>query len=97
MIDIIDFTSSKISSRNLEYGGRAGEKRGILYNDEYWFLKFPKNTLSMNNIKGISYVTYPINEYIGCHIFKILVEKYNSNLLIMFSGFKSFSNNLLKF
>ena len=44
MIEIIDFTNCKLSKRNLEYAGRAGEKRGIIYNDELWFLKFPKNS-----------------------------------------------------
>ena len=47
MIKLIDFTNCKLSSRNLEYAGRAGEKRGIIYNDEFWFLKFPKNTIGM--------------------------------------------------
>ena len=28
MIKIIDFTNCVLSSRNLEYAGRAGEKRG---------------------------------------------------------------------
>ena len=37
MIEIIDFTNCKLSKRNLEYAGRAGEKRGIIYNDELWF------------------------------------------------------------
>ena len=45
MIEMIDFTNCELSSRNLEYGGRAGEKKGIIYNNEFWFLKFPKNTL----------------------------------------------------
>ena len=44
MTNIIDFTNSALSSRNLEYGGRAGEKKGIIYNNSFWFLKFPKNT-----------------------------------------------------
>ena len=31
MIEMIDFTNVALSRRNLEYGGRAGEKRGIEY------------------------------------------------------------------
>ena len=31
MIEMIDFTNSELSPRNLEYGGRAGEKKGIIY------------------------------------------------------------------
>lgn len=33
-MDMIDFTNCKLSDRNLEYAGRAGEKRGIIYNDK---------------------------------------------------------------
>ena len=44
MIEMIDFSNCGLSSRNLEYGGRAGEKKGIIYNNDFWFLKFPKNT-----------------------------------------------------
>ena len=72
MIEIIDFTNCNLSSRNLEYAGRAGEKRGIIYNNELWFLKFPKNTIGMNRVTGLSYVTSPLSEYIGSHIYEIL-------------------------
>ena len=34
MIKIIDFSNHPLSSRNLQYGGRAGEKRGIIFNNE---------------------------------------------------------------
>ena len=42
---IVDFSDCKSSDRDLQYADRAKEKRGIIYNNEYWFLKFPKNTL----------------------------------------------------
>ena len=61
MIEIIDFTNCELSSKNLEYGGRAGEKKGIIYNNGFWFLKFPKNTLGMDKVKGLSYVTSPLS------------------------------------
>lgn len=32
---IIDFTLSPLSDRNLEYAGRGGDKRGIMYNNEH--------------------------------------------------------------
>lgn len=87
MIKIIDFTNSKLSPRNLEYGGRAGEKKGIIYNNEYWFLKYPKNTSVMNNIKGLSYVTSPLSEFIGSNIYKILGYDVHETLLgICFDG-----------
>lgn len=81
MINIIDFTNCKLSDRNLEYAGRAGEKRGIIYNDEYWFLKFPKNTIGMNRVNGLSYVTSPLSEYIGSNIFRILGYDVHQTIL----------------
>ncbi len=72
MMKIIDFTYCDLSNRNLEYAGRAGEKRGIIYNDEHWFLKFPKNTIGMNRVTGLSYVTSPLSEFVGSHIYEIL-------------------------
>lgn len=72
MIKIVDFTSCPLSSRNLEYGGRAGEKKGIMYNDEFWFLKYPKNARGMKNTEGMSYVTSPLSEFIGSQIFELL-------------------------
>ena len=38
MTKMIDFCDAKLSSRNLEYGGREGEKKGIIFNNEFWFL-----------------------------------------------------------
>lgn len=84
---MIDFTNCKLSDRNLEYAGRAGEKRGIIYNNEHWFLKFPKNTLGLNNVTGLSYVTSPLSEYIGSQIFKILgFDVHDTILGVYFDG-----------
>lgn len=84
---MIDFSNCKLSSRNLEYGGRAGEKKGIFYNNEFWFLKFPKSTSGMNDIKGLSYATSPLSEYIGSHIYQILGYDVHKTLLgICFDG-----------
>lgn len=87
MIKIIDFTNCELSSRNLEYGGRAGEKKGIVYKDGFWFLKFPKNTSGMNNVNGLSYVTSPLSEYIGSNIFRIFGYDVHETVLgICFDG-----------
>ena len=87
MIKMIDFTNCELSSRNLEYGGRAGEKKGIIYNNDFWFLKFPKNTLGMDKIKGLSYVTSPLSEYIGSNIYHILgYDAHETILGICFDG-----------
>lgn len=80
-MNIIDFTDCKLSNRNLEYAGRAGEKRGIMYNNCYWFLKFPKNTIGMNRVTGLSYVTSPLSEYIGSQIYKILGYDVHDTIL----------------
>ncbi len=78
---IIDFSNYPLSDRNLEYAGRAGEKRGIIYNSCYWFLKFPKNTIGMDRVKGLSYVTSPLSEYIGSQIYKILGYEVHETIL----------------
>lgn len=72
MNGLIDFSSFPLGPRNLEYGGRGGEKKGIIFDGENYFLKFPKNTSGMENVKGLSYVTSPLSEYIGCHIYEML-------------------------
>lgn len=81
MTKIIDFTNCQLSSRNLQYAGRAGEKRGIIYNDEMWFLKFPKNTIGMSRVTGLSYVTSPLSEFIGSNIYKILGYDVHDTIL----------------
>lgn len=81
MIKIIDFTKCELSSRNLQYGGRAGEKRGIVFNGEFWFLKFPKNTIGMVKVNGLSYVTSPLSEYIGSNIYRILGYDVHETIL----------------
>lgn len=87
MIELIDFTKCELSDRNLQYGGRAGEKKGIIYNNEYWFLKFPKNTIGMRKVDSLSYVTSPISEYLGSNIYKILgYEVHDTQLGICFDG-----------
>ena len=87
MIELIDFSKCELSSRNLQYGGRAGEKRGVIYNGEFWFLKFPKNTIGMRKVEGLSYVTSPISEYIGSNIYKILGYNVHETILgICFDG-----------
>ena len=87
MIKLYDFTKYELSSRNLEYGGRAGEKKGIIFNNENWFLKFPKNASNMKGVKGMSYVTSPLNEYIGSQIYKILgIDVHETLLGICFDG-----------
>ena len=87
---LVDFSNCQLSSRNLEYGGRAGEKKGIIYNGGFWFLKFPKNTSGMNNVKGLSYVTSPLSEYIGSNVYRILGYDVHDTILgVCFDGRKN--------
>lgn len=87
MIELIDFSACPLSERNLQYGGRAGEKRGIVYKGEPWILKFPKNTIGMRDVEGISYVTSPLNEFIGSRIFELLGYETQETLMgVCFDG-----------
>ncbi len=67
MIKIEDF--SLLSSSGISYGGHGGSKRGVILNNERWFLKYPKSTKSMD-VAGLSYSTTPLSEYLGSHIYE---------------------------
>lgn len=54
------------------YGGNAGDKDGVIYNDAEWIIKYPKTTVNMVGNKIASYTTSPLSEYIGSQIYKIL-------------------------
>lgn len=71
MSKIFNFENVKLSDRNGIYGGMAGQKEGIIFQNEYWLIKYPQRTRSINK-KDISYTTSPLSEYIGSHIYKIL-------------------------
>lgn len=68
---IYDLNMCGLSDRNGMYGGMAGLKEGILWDDEFWLVKYPKTTKGMN-VEGISYTTSPLSEYIGSKIYEIL-------------------------
>lgn len=69
--EIINFQDCPYSNRHGSYTGMAGDKDGILYNDEPWIIKFPKSTKFMQT-DAVSYVSSPLSEYIGSHIYQIL-------------------------
>lgn len=72
-MNIIDLSSCVFSMRNGAYGGRAGDKEGIIYNGENWIVKYPKNTKSMKvDHTKFPYTTAPLSEYIGSHIYSLL-------------------------
>ena len=76
---LIDFNKYKINDNY--YGGMAGSKLGIDYNNEKWFLKFPKSTSSMRGDDLASYTNSPVTEYIGSKIYKILGYEVQDVLL----------------
>lgn len=81
MLNLIDFNDCKLSDRNGTYGGQAGRKDGIIYNDEYWIIKYPKTTEGMNRVDGLSYTTAPLSEFIGSHIYAMLGYNVHETLL----------------
>lgn len=62
MEQIYDLSNLQYSNRHGTYGGINGNKDGVILNDEYWIVKYPK----MKNISS------PLSEYIGSHIYGIL-------------------------
>ena len=72
MINMIDFTNLQLSSRNMQYGGRAGVKRGVMYDGDFWMIKFPKDTKELRYETGMSYSSAPLSEYIGSKIYRIM-------------------------
>lgn len=77
---IYDLNNCPINERNGIYGGKAGDKEGITINDEYWIVKYPKNTLGMRG-EVDSYTTAPLSEYIGSNIYKILGVDVHETIL----------------
>lgn len=67
MIKLENFENLKPSG--ISYGGHGGSKRGVIIDDEKWFLKYPKSTKSME-VENLSYTTTPLSEYIGSHIYE---------------------------
>ncbi len=77
---IVDLSNVEYSDRVGTYGGNAGNKDGILYNGEYWLVKYPKSTKGMN-VGELSYTTSPLSEYIGSRIYGILGYDVHETLL----------------
>lgn len=75
---LVDFT--KLDKSNYLYGGNAGLKRGIVWNNKKWLIKFPQDTSTFSNVE-ISFTTSPLSEYIGSHIYEILGYKTHKTVL----------------
>ncbi len=67
---IYDFRNCEPSG--LFYGGRAGQKEGVLIDGEPWIVKYPRTTRDLHGKRLPSYTSSPVSEYIGSHIFASL-------------------------
>lgn len=56
----------------LFYGGRAGQKEGILIDGEPWIAKYPRTTRDLKGRHLPSYTSSPVSEFIGSHIYESL-------------------------
>lgn len=65
----------------LFYGGRAGQKEGILIDGEPWIAKYPRTTRDLRGKRLPSYTSSPVSEYIGSHIFQSLGIPTHETLL----------------
>ncbi len=99
MIKITNFELMQPSG--LSYGGHGGSKKGIILDDERWFLKYPKSTKSMN-VEGLSYSTTPLSEYLGSKIYssiglethRVLLGYANNKIVVACKDFLN-SNEII--
>jgi len=68
MLKLIDFDEMPIA-KGVYYGGNAGAKDAILFDNAAWMVKFLKSTKEFENPQ-ISYTTSPISEYLGSKIYE---------------------------
>lgn len=83
-ISLKDFNGYSLSRKDGCYAGDAGFKDGILIDNEYWMIKYPKNTTGMRG-EVPSYTSSPLSEFIGSHIYDILGYDVHETVL----GFKN--------
>ena len=71
MNTMLNLDNAILSDRNGMYGGTTSPKEGIILDDEYWLVKYPKR-LKLISTSDMTYSASPLSEYIGSHIYKIL-------------------------
>lgn len=72
MTQIYDLSNNEINYLKAgTYGGNAGNKDAVFWDNATWMIKYPKTTKSMD-VEDISYTTAPLSEYIGSHVYNIL-------------------------
>jgi len=56
----------------LFYGGRAGQKEGIVIDGAPWIAKYPRTTRDLQGNHLPPYTSSPVSEFVGSHIFASL-------------------------
>lgn len=69
-MEIVDLRGCPKSG--LFYGGRAGQKEGILIDGVPWIAKYPRTTRDLQGRNLPSYTSSPVSEYLGAHIYGLL-------------------------
>ena len=66
---------------SLFYGGRAGQKVGILIDGEPWIAKYPRSTRDLAGKHLPAYTSSPLSEYLGSRIYALLGIDAHETLL----------------
>lgn len=69
-MEIVDLRNCPKSG--LFYGGRAGQKEGILIDGVPWIAKYPRTTRDLQGRNLPSYTSSPVSEFLGAHIYASL-------------------------
>lgn len=69
-MEIVDLRGCPKSG--LFYGGRAGQKEGILIDGVPWIAKYPRTTRDLQGRNLPLYTSSPVSEYLGAHIYGLL-------------------------
>lgn len=104
-MNIIDLNNAPNSDRDGEYGGASGLKEGIIYNNEYWLVKYPKNAEYLKRHAEMDYTNDPLSEYLGSHIYQILgypvhetiLGKRRGKIVVACKDFRADNERLLEF
>ncbi|WP_302389706.1 HipA domain-containing protein [Eggerthella sinensis] len=65
----------------LFYGGRAGQKEGILVDGVPWIAKYPRTTRDLQGKHLPLYTSSPVSEYLGAHIYASLGVPVHETML----------------
>jgi len=88
---MIDFTQCQINQK--AFNGSNGKKISILYNDEYYMLKFAPPLQKQHSTMPYSHSCF--SEYIGSHIFEsihiptheTMLGTYENRIVVACKGF----------